>query len=384
MTPPSMTASDAPQSEPPAPLACSAVLTHHWLVRVRGGEKVLEACGELLPDAPLYTLVHDPRGMTGSPLATRTVHTSVLQRLPGARRHYPKLLPLHAWAYRRVHLPPVDLVLCSDAALAKAMTAAPRSRVVCYCHSPARYIWDLADEYARTLPAPLRPLWGPLCRRLQQADRRAAQRVDLFIANSQHVAARIRRHYGRDAVVIHPPVELPPGPATGPREDFLLAVGYHVPYKRLDLAVAASRRLRRRLVVIGDGPDVRRIDPARDRHVERLGWQPAEVIQSYLKRAAALLFPGEEDFGIVPVEAIAHGCPVVAYGVGGATETVVPDRTGVWFAAQTTDALADAIERCAQRAFDPRFMYAHAQQFSRARFLRELRARLMNVLSQEA
>ncbi len=381
MAPPSMTASDAPNHEPPAPLACSAVLTHHWLVRVRGGEKVLEACAELLPDARLHTLVYDPDGMAGSPLATRTVHTSALQHVPGARRHYPKLLPLHAWAYRRMRLPHADLVLCSDAALAKAMTPAPRSKVVCYCHSPARYIWDLADEYARTLPAPLRPLWGPLCRRLQQADRQAAQRVDLFIANSRHVAARIHRHYGRDACVIHPPVDLPPEPAAGPREDFLLTVGYHVSYKRLDLAVAACRRLGRRLVVIGDGPDVRRIDPARDQHVERLGWQPAEVIHSYLGRAAALLFPGEEDFGIVPVEAIANGCPVVAYGVGGVTETVIPDRTGVWFAEQTADALADAIGRCARLDFDPRLMHAHAQQFSRARFLCELRARLVGVLS---
>lgn len=368
----------SPPSLPP--LTCSAALTHHWLVRLRGGEKVLEACGELLPEAPLYTLVHDLAGVADSPLANRRVYTSVLQRLPGAVRHYPKLLPLHPWAYRRMRLPPVDLVLCSDAALAKAMTPDPRSKVVCYCHSPARYIWDLADEYRRTLPAALRPAWGPLCRRLQAADRAAAQRVDLFIANSRHVAARIKRHYGRAAVVVYPPVELPAAPPTAAREDFYLCVGYHVPYKRLDLAVAACRELGRRLVVIGDGPDVRRIDPARDSHVQLLGWQPAEVIRAHFSRAAALLFPGEEDFGIVPVEAMAHGCPVVAYAVGGATETVAPNKTGVWFEEQTVAGLVAALRRCERMTFDPHTLHAHAQQFSRARFLRELRDVLERML----
>ena len=282
-----------------------------------------------------------------------------------------------------MRLPPVDLVLCSDAALAKAMSADPRSKVVCYCHSPARYIWDLADEYRDTLPRLLRPLWGPLCRRLQAADRVAAQRVDLFIANSRHVAARIHRHYARDAVVIHPPVELPDTPPTQPREDYYLCVGYHVPYKRLDLAIAACRQLGRRLVVIGDGPDVRRIDPVRDSHVQWLGWQSAPVIREHLARARALLFPGEEDFGIVPVEAMAHGCPVVAYAVGGATETVVPDRTGVWFEQQTVGGLAEAMQRCERMTFDAQELHAHAQQFGRARFVRELRQALVQVLGYE-
>ncbi len=362
------------------PLTCSAILSHHWLVRIRGGEKVLEACAELLPGAPVYTLVHDAAGIAESPLAARTIHVSALRRLPGVARYYPKLLPLLPLAARRMKLPPVDLVLCSDAAIAKAMTPAAGSKLVCYCHSPMRYAWDLSAEYGRTLPWLLRPLWGPVCRRVRAADRRAAQRVDQFIANSGHVAERIRRHYNRDAVVVHPPVDIPAGPTTGARDDFLLCVGFHTPYKRLDLAVEATRRLGRRLVVIGDGPDVRGIDPRRDRHVELLGWQTAEVIDAHLDRAAALLFPGEEDFGIVPVEAIAHGCPVVAYGVGGATETVVPEQTGVWFDEQTADCLLDAIRRCERLSFDPRVMHEHAARFSRPRFLREMRSVLTNVL----
>lgn len=362
------------------PLECSALLTHHWLVRVRGGEKVLEACAELLPDAPVYTLVHDPSGIADSPLSGREIHTSCLQRLPGATRHYPTLLPLHPWAARRMKLPPANLVLCSDAALAKAMTPDPASKLVCYCHSPMRYVWDLSAEYRRTLPAILRPLWPALCRRLRAVDRRAAERVDLFIANSRYVADRIRRHYGRDALVIHPPVDVPPAPPRAPREDFFLCVGYHTPYKRLDLAVAACGVLGRKLVVIGTGPDVERVAARRAAHVELLGWQSADVIDDHLARAAALLFPGEEDFGIVPVEAMAHGCPVVAYGVGGATESVSPGRAGILFERQTVDCLVEAMKRCTATTFDPQAMHQHAQKFSKQRFLREMHAALLSVL----
>lgn len=362
------------------PLHCSAVLTHHWLVRVRGGEKVLEACAELLPDAPIYTLACHRAGIAGSPLADRAIHTSPLQWLPGVARYYPKLLPLLPWAARRMKLPPVDLVLCSDASIAKAMRADPRSKVVCYCHSPMRYVWDLTDEYRRDVPAPLRPLWGPLCRRVRAADRRAAERVDLFIANSRHVAKRIKQHYGRDAVVVHPPVDLPTPPTSGPRADFYLCVGYHAAYKRLDLAIEASRRLGRRLVVVGEGPDTAQLRTPGNSHVAWLGWQPSSVIEDHYRRAAGLLFPGEEDFGIVPVEAMAHGCPVIAYGVGGATETVIDGQTGVLFEPQTVDSLAVAMGRAAQIRFKAAIMYQHAEHFGKPRFLQELRAVLTSVL----
>jgi len=377
----------------PPPLECSAVLTHHWLVRRRGGERVLEALRELLPDAPIYTLVHDPAGMraadeapaglSGSTvwrsqaaLIQEQVHTSFLQYIPGSKRHYPKLLPLMPLAARRMRLPAVDLVVCSDAALAKAMTPHARSRVVCYCHSPMRYVWDLSELYRATLPAPLRPLWGPLVRWLRDVDRAAAQRVHQFVANSQHVAERIRRCYGRESVVIHPPVDLPPAPASGPRGDFYLCVGHHVPYKRLDLAVDACRRLGRRLVVIGEGPDLRRLRTPANPHVQFLGWQPDAVVADHYRRARALLFPGEEDFGLVPVEAQGHGCPVVAYGVGGVCETVVHGRTGVLFGEQTVEALAAAIGQLESLHLDPDDLHAHAQQFSRANFLGAMRTLL--------
>jgi glycosyltransferase involved in cell wall biosynthesis len=252
--------------------------------------------------------------------------------------------------------------------------------VVCYCHSPMRYIWDLSDTYRASLPAFLRPLWRPLVSRIREADRGAAQRVDQFIANSRHVADRIRRHYNRESIVIHPPVDLPPQPAKGPRGGFYLCVGQHVPYKRLDLAVEACRKLGRKLVVIGEGPDTKRYERLNDPNIELLGWQPSTVISDHYRRARALLFPGEEDFGIVPVEAMAHGCPVIAYGVGGATESVVDGKTGVLFADQTVDCLSVAIERAETMSFDAGAMHKHAQRFGRARFLREMREALTAVL----
>lgn len=375
---------------PIEPLDCSAVLTHHWLVRPRGGEKVLQALCELLPDSPIYTLVHDPAGFDNSDDASfrwwgtdsPRIVTSLLQRIPGGRRHYPRLLPLMPLAARRMKLPPVDLVVCSDAAIAKAMTPDPRSKVVCYCHSPPRYAWEpaISREYRATLPLPLRPLWGLTTARIRRADYAAAQRVDQFVANSQHVAARIRRHYRREAIVVHPPVDLPAEPATSSREDFYLCLGYHVPYKRLDLAIEACQKLNRRLVVIGEGPDVQRLRPGAGPLVQWLGWQPAEVIADHYRRARALLFPGEEDFGIVPVEAMAHGCPVVAYAVGGATETVTDGKTGILFEPQTIGALTAAMEQADATTFGPTTMHADMQRFSRPRFLREMRGVLKSVL----
>ncbi|MFH1747091.1 MAG: glycosyltransferase [Planctomycetota bacterium] len=372
------------------PLQCSAVLTHHWLVRPRGGEKVLEALCELLPDCPLYTLVHDPAGfneLDNEALRwwgqnSARIVTSFLQKIPGGRRHYPKLLPLMPMAARRMKLPPADLVVCSDAAIAKAMTPHAHSKVVCYCHSPVRYAWEpeIAREYRATLPLPLRPLWGITTARIRRADYRAAQRVDQFVANSRHVAERIRRHYGRESVVVHPPVEIPTEPTSEPRGDYYLCVGYHVPYKRLDLAIAACAKLGRRLVVIGEGPDVARLRSVAGPLVEWCGWQQAEAISAHYRRARALLFPGEEDFGIVPVEAMAHGCPVVAYAVGGATETVTDRRTGVLFKEQIPAALAAAMEQVESLTFDPAAMHADMQKFSRARFLGQMRDVLVAAL----
>lgn len=374
---------DAPRAATMADVP--AVLTHHWLVRRRGGEKVLEALADLLPHAPLHTLVYDRRGLGDSPLMARDVRPSILQRVPGATRHYPKLLPLMPWAFARMRLPPARLVVCSDAAIAKVIPPPPDSVFVCYCHSPPRYAWEpeFTRQISASVPRMLESFWLATAGRVRTVDRAAAQRVDVFVANSRHVQARIRRHYERESVVVHPPVALPPTPAPPrPREAFYLWVGQNVPYKRLDLALAACRRLKRRLVVIGaDGAAATiRATRAADDVVDWRGWQPDDVIAEHYRTARALLFPGEEDFGIVPVEAMSHGCPVIAYGVGGATETVADGATGVLFDVQTADALIEAMQRCEQTEFDPVAMHAHCQQFSEQRFQREMRGVLDDAL----
>ncbi|MCA9243599.1 MAG: glycosyltransferase [Phycisphaerales bacterium] len=363
----------------------SAVLTHHWLVKRRGGERVLEALYRVAP-GPIYTLVHDPRGFGASSLARARVHTSFLQHIPGATRRYPMLLPLMPIAARTTRLPDADIVLCSDACLAKAFTAADRSKVICYCHSPMRYAWEpeIEDVYRRSMPPGVRAVWGRTIAYVRAADAQAARRVDLFVANSAHVAKRIQRCYGREATVVHPPVDLPARPTLTPREDFYLCVGQHVPYKRLDLALEACRKRNARLVVIGDGPDIRKLDPRRYPRVTLLGWQDDDTVRGYYRRAKALLFPGEEDFGIVPVEAIAHGCPVIAYGVGGATETVSEGRSGALFTPQTVEAMEAAMDRAADTRFDPSEMWELAQRFSHARFDREMRDVIDAALSSSA
>lgn len=368
--------------EPPPQLAGRVVLTHHWLVRRRGGERVLEALAQLAPGAPIYTLVHDAALEWEG--RSHPVHASCLQRLPGALRHYPRYLPLMPWAARRVRLPAADLVVCSDACLAKAMRPAARSRVICYCHSPMRYVWEpqVSRQYAATLPPGLRAAWPMLCAWLRRVDTAAAARVDLFVANSQHVAGRIRRAYGRDATVIYPPVDVPPvPPAPLPREDFYLCAGHHVAYKRLDLAVDACVALGRRLVVIGDGPEAERLARAAPPGVTWLGHQPVEVLHDAYGRAAGLLFPGEEDFGIVPVEALAHGCPVIAYGVGGAAESVTHGVSGVLFNEQTVEALRAAILLREQLRFDPAALHAQALRFRRAHFQEQMAALMLEQLA---
>jgi glycosyltransferase involved in cell wall biosynthesis len=353
-------------------------LTHHWLIRRRGGEKVFEALADLVPGAPIYTLVHAPDWAAparSDAVDSREIHHSPLQLIPGSIKHYPKLLPLMPLAARLTRLPTADLVLCSDASLAKAMIPAPSSRVVCYCHSPMRYVWerDTTEQYLSVLPRIVRPLWRLLAAYLRRVDRRAAARVDEFVANSTAVAERIQRCYGRPSAVIYPPIDLPAEPCVGDREDFYLCLGHHVTYKRLDVAVEACRRTGTPLVVIGDGPDVARLERDAGPTVRFLGYQPDSVVHDHYRRARALLFPGEEDFGIVPVEAIARGCPVIAYARGGALETVTPGVTGWLFDAQTPESLARVMLATADIALDPVRMFEEVQRFSRDRFDREMR-----------
>lgn len=366
------------------------VIVHDWLTGMRGGEKCLEPLAQRWPTARLLTLFHKPQSVS-LPIEQLAIRPSILNRLPRVDRYYRYLLPLMPFAAGwRV----ADAALVVSLSHCVAKSARPPEGVphVCYCFTPMRYAWHMKDAYFQRSGLVGRAKAAAVDRLLSAIrnwDRRTAKRVTHFIAISRTVQDRIRECYDRDSTVIYPPVDTDfytPTPA--PREDFFLVVSALAPYKRFDLAIEACSRLGKKLVVIGSGQDAAKLKAKAGPGVAFLGWQPDEVIRDHLRRAKALLFPGEEDFGIVPLEAQACGCPVIAFGRGGATETVRPlgagpDPTGAFFDEQTVDAVAEAIERFERNAdrFDPRSARRQAMLFRKERFEDELFGYLDGVLT---
>jgi glycosyltransferase involved in cell wall biosynthesis len=344
-------------------------IVHDWLVSMRGGERVLEALCELYPRATLFTLVRRP-GMLSPAIERMEIRTSFLQRVPFGARHYQYFLPLFPAAARSLDLRGFDLVISSSHAAAKSVRVDEGAVHVCYCHTPMRYIWDQFDQYfgpgrsSWPVRAAMRALRGPL----QRWDVASSLRVDAFIANSRYVKERIRRIYDRDADVIYPPVDTGRFGISQRNDGYFLVVSALVPYKRVDLAVDACTRTGDPLLVVGDGAEAQRLRARAGANVRFLGYADDTAVREAYEGCAALLFPGEEDFGIVPVEAMACGKPVIAYGRGGATETVVDGATGLLFAEQSVDALAGAIERFRGMAFDAAGIRAHAERFDGAVF----------------
>lgn len=361
-------------------------LVHDWLLAYRGGERVLAALCRLFPQADLFTLFYCP-GSTVPTIENRRIRVSWLGHLPGVQRYYRWLLPLYPLAARSLRLGSYDLVISSSHTAAKAVTISPDAVHVCYCHSPARYLWHLRRDY---FPAPSR--WYHYVRehlldRLQAWDRRTASNVDYFIANSRTVQQRIRDCYGRDSQVIYPPVDTSfYRPAQVPRREYYLVVSALVPYKRVDLAIQACNRLRRDLLVIGTGSEEKRLRAMAGPTVNFAGWLPDELVREHFQRCRALLFPGEEDFGIVPVEAQACGTPIIALGRGGATETVIPPEhspqpTGLWFPGPEVEALCEAILRFERdrELFQPGACRRNALRFSTEKFDERIQQFLENV-----
>jgi len=358
-------------------------LVHDWLTGMRGGERCLEVFGELFPAADLYTLLHVP-GSVSPAIENRRIVTSFIQRLPQAERRYRRYLPLFPAAVRAFDLRGYDLVLSSSHAVAKSVRVPAGALHVCYCFTPMRYVWDLYDDYFGPRSGlATRLLMPPVAAWLRRWDRRTAAGVHQFVAISRFVADRIRRAYGRDADVIYPPVDVSRFRVDEAPGEFYLVVSALTPYKRVDLAVEACNRLGRRLVVVGSGPEDRRLRALAGPTVELLGWRDDAQTAELYARCRALLFPPLEDFGITPLEAMAAGRPVIAFGEGGARETVVPPGegeppTGLFFARQTVEDLVDAIRRFEASAhqFEPKALRRRAEAFDRPLFRERVHAYL--------
>jgi glycosyltransferase involved in cell wall biosynthesis len=352
---------------------------HDWLTGMRGGERCLEVVCQLFPEAPLFTLLHVP-GRVSATIEQRRIVTSFVQRLPNAASSYRHYLPLFPAAVGRFDLRGFDVVLSLSHCVAKAAPVERGTLHLSYCFSPMRYVWDLYDDYFGSRAGlATRLLMRPLAAALRRWDRQTGG-VHEFVAISQHIADRIRRVYGRSADVIYPPVDVQRFHPRAAPEDFYLVVSALVPYKRIDLAVDAATRLKRRLLVVGTGPEARGLSAMAGPTVEFLGWRDDEEVADLYARCRAVLFPAVEDYGIVPLEAAAAGRPTIALGRGGARETMIAlgdgpgPPTAVFFDAQTAEALAAAMVRFETHAdrFDPAALRARAERFDRPLFARQI------------
>ncbi|HEV7767972.1 MAG TPA: glycosyltransferase [Thermoanaerobaculia bacterium] len=352
---------------------------HDWLTGMRGGEAVLEAILDALPEAELFTLIHYP-GTVSKKIESRTIHTSSVQTLATRASDYRQLLPLFPRAVRQWDFSRFDLIVSSSHCVAKGVDAKGKPHLS-YCHTPMRYIWDRFDDYFPRSKPLRRAAMMSMAPWLRRWDVKTSEGVTRFIANSAFVRDRIRRYYDRDAQIVHPYVDdaFLAAPLLHDREDYHLIVSALVPYKRIDLAVAAAVASGKRLVVIGGGPLLDELRTRGGTNVEFLGAVSREMIIDRLSRARSLILPGVEDFGITPLEAMALGTPVVALGEGGVRDSVVSGSTGIFFEHPEVDSLRGALEEVEARPWDRETIRARAVQFSRATFDARFREQLANL-----
>jgi glycosyltransferase involved in cell wall biosynthesis len=357
-------------------------IVHEWSVQYAGSEQVVVGMLEAFPQAEMYALVHDPAGLKGTPLEGVTVRTSFIQSLPRAKTKYQSYLPLMPLAVEQFDLRSYDLIISSNHAVAKGVLTRADQLHLCYVYTPLRYAWDLYQDYL-TVSGMDRGIKSWVARSvlhyLRLWDAVAANRVDAYITLSQYVVKRIWGTYRRPARVIYPPVEVERFRPDLPREEVFVAVSRFVAYKRMDLIVEAFTRMGKPIVIIGEGPEFEKAQRMAGPNVKLLGRQPDDVVTDYLQRAKAFVFAADEDFGIAPVEAQAAGCPVIAYGKGGALESVIgwptPDATGVFFEDQTPEALEAAVIlfEAHEDAFKPEVCQLNAERFGMKHFQREFR-----------
>lgn len=347
-------------------------IVHDWLTGMRGGENCLEVFCELFPDATIFTLIHK-KGSVSEKIEKMDIRTSYLQRIPGIFSSYRNFLPLFPSAIESFDLKGYDLILSSSHCVAKGVRKARGALHICYCYTPMRYAWLFFDDYFGKNSGLKRLFISFIIKKLRKWDLRTNENVDFFIAISDNVKDRIRKYYGRESEVIFCPVEGERLSISRKKGDFYLVVSAFVPYKRIDLAIKAFNRLGKRLLIIGSGSEEKSLRKIAGKSIEFLGWMGREKLKFY-QECRALIFPGEEDFGIVPLEAQACGRPVIAYGKGGALETITGD-TGVFFFEQTEEALARAVVEFESRenTFEADKIRKHALRFDRSLFKEKIR-----------
>ena len=353
-------------------------LVHDWLTTIGGAEKTLEAIYEVFP-APIYTLVKNENILKNTIFEKANINTSFIQRLPFAKTKYRNYLPLFPLAIEQFDLSEYDLIISSSHAVAKGVLINSNQLHICYCYTPIRYAWDLYYHYLKESNLN-KGIKGWIAKyflhKIRIWDYTTSNRPDYYIAISKYIAKRIKKIYGKESVVIYPPVDVDKFEVYTKKENFYLTASRMVPYKKIDLIVESfSKMPDKKLVVIGDGPDFEKIKSKAGKNVEILGYQPFGVLKDYMQKAKAFIFAAEEDFGIIPVEAQACGTPVIAYGKGGVTETVIENKTGMFFNKQNIESLIEVINKFEEieDKFDSNIIRKNAEKFSKERFKKEFK-----------
>lgn len=349
-------------------------IVHDWLVTYGGAERVVETFLEIFPEADIYTLVYDEKKM-GKIFPKEKVKTSFIQKFPKATKIYTKLLPLMPYAFEKFNLNKYDLVISSSSCCAKGIIVSPNTKHIAYIHSPMRYAWDLFYEYENRSGFLTKVFMNIFMKNIRIWDVVSSQRIDGIIANSNYIAKRIKKYWNLDSKVIYPPVEVERlEPNYKDSEEFYVSFSRFVPYKRIDLAIEACMKLDRKLVVIGDGEERKKLEKLADnnKNIIFTGRISDEEVKDYLQRCKALIFCAEEDFGIIPIECQTCGRPVIAFGKGGALETILNKKTGIFFKKQEIESLIESILEFEKLKFDTKVIYGNAQKFSKERFKNEI------------
>lgn len=370
------------QTAPDVPATGKLAIVHDYLIQMGGAEQVVASLHKALPQAPIFTSVVDRQQLLPD-LRAASIQDSWMRALPGISRHFKRYFPLYPSAFRSLGRIDCDVALISSSGFAKWARFAPRATTISYCHTPARFIW-MPDEYLEH--EPIHPMLKAaaklMLKPLRQRDYAIAQKIDHFIANSAYIQARIKRFYGRESTVIHPPVNLDEFSPTQDHGGYYLIASRLVGYKRIDIAVKAFSQNGRRLIIVGDGPDRARLQAMAGPSVEFKGWLPRAEMLAYLQNCYAFVFPGLEDFGITPVEAQACGKPVLAFGQGGVLETVVPGLSGMFFEAQSAGSLNGRLQDFEAQQWSADAIAGHAAQFGEARFIEQITQYVNEVLVQ--